>query len=77
MLVVGGLQGCEVETTSGNLMAPDLVDETDIDDVDSGTSDTDTAVDSSVTGNLMPPDVDEVDTSDSATATTDTAGSEQ
>ncbi len=75
VLVVGGLQGCEVETTSGNLMAPDLVDEADVDDADSGSADT--SVDSSVSGNLMPPDVDAVEDSDSATATTDTGGSEQ
>lgn len=75
VLVVGGLQGCEVETTSGNLMAPDLVDEADVDDVDSSSADT--SVDSSVSGNLMPPDVDAVEDSDSATATTDTGGSEQ
>lgn len=75
VLVVGGLQGCEVGTTSGNLMAPDLVDEADVDDVDSSSADT--SVDSSVSGNLMPPDVDAVEDSDSATATTDTGGSEQ
>lgn len=60
VLVVGGIAGCSIETTSGNLLSSDV-----------GEDPGDTVVDSHVSGNLLPPDVqDDADLPSDATSTT-------